>query len=253
MRSPRRAIALLGVAAALALAAAPAGADEGERSAPPAPALPAAAPVEPPAAPDLAAPPPGATDLAAPAALAAGCLALATLLGWRQVHSGNALGHEGRAAILAHLRARPGDHLRGVARALGLTPQNASHHLRKLEACGLVAGAAEGGMRCYYPAGLGRPARERARAARALARPGRGRILALAAAEPGIHQRALARQLGVGDAAVHAGVRPLLELGLLEEVHEQGRRCFAATPEGEAALRALRPGQGWPPASAEEA
>ncbi|MCA1813753.1 MAG: helix-turn-helix domain-containing protein [Halobacteriales archaeon] len=99
------------------------------------------------------------------------------VFGWRRVARGNALEHDARHRLLAHLRERPGQHLRGLARGLGLTVQNANYHLRQLEQVGLVASMRVGRRRCYYPAEGGKATREQALAEGVLASGNRDRIL----------------------------------------------------------------------------
>ncbi len=64
-------------------------------------------------------------------------------------------GHPVRSRIYAHLLALPGDHFRGIARALHLDVSTARHHLDALVRKGLVV-RTNGNGRCrFYPVGQG--------------------------------------------------------------------------------------------------
>jgi predicted transcriptional regulator len=158
-------------------------------------------------------------------------------LGWRRVAPGNALQHEARARLLARLRERPGEHLRGLARGLGLTVQNTNYHLRQLEQVGLVSSMRVGRRRCFYAVDGGRASREQALAAGVLASGHRDRILAVVEAAPGIHQSALARHLGLAHGSVSWALRQLVDEGFLDRAAEGNRQCYTITSRGRDALQ----------------
>jgi predicted transcriptional regulator len=141
----------------------------------------------------------------------------------------NALAHAARERIVTHLRAEPGDHLRGVARALDLTAQNASYHLRQLEACGLASSVRVGPRRCYYATEGGRAARDRAEVNGLLAGGHRAAVLAAVLDAPGIHEAALARRIGVAHGSVSWSVRQLERDGLVARDARGNRACVFPT------------------------
>lgn len=150
-------------------------------------------------------------------------------LGWKRVHQKNALGHSARKAILDHLRATPGDHLRGIARALDLTAQNAQYHLRQMDALGFVSSQAVNGKSCWFPLEGGRPVKERAVANAVLAAEARQRILEALHEMPGLHQGELARRLGLASGSLSWHVGQLVQAGFLEEGREGNKVRYVPT------------------------
>ncbi|MHB8606356.1 MAG: winged helix-turn-helix transcriptional regulator, partial [Thermoplasmatota archaeon] len=161
-------------------------------------------------------------------------------LGWRRVSPKTALAHESRAAMLARLRERPGAHLRALARELGLSPQNASYHLRQLETCGLVGSSVVGRRRVFYPKEGGQRMRVAAEVNGVLGSPERARLLAAVVDAPGIHEGALARSLALAHGSVSWGARQLVKAGFLTPAPEGNRVRYFATAEGSAALASVR-------------
>lgn len=152
-------------------------------------------------------------------------------LGWKRVHASNAAAHAARAAILGRVRARPGTHLRALARELDLTPQNAAYHLRRLEALGLVASQRPGRQRRYFPVEGGRALRDAGLVEAFLANTRRKEMLAAVVEAPGIRAADLARRLGLRHGSAHWGLRRLVQRGLVVE----DAAGYAPTPEGLAA------------------
>ncbi|MGQ0535724.1 MAG: winged helix-turn-helix transcriptional regulator [Methanobacteriota archaeon] len=151
------------------------------------------------------------------------------VFGWRRIHAKNALAQATRRRLLSRIRERPGDHLREIARGLGLTTQNTAYHLRHLESCGLVASSRVGAQRCFYPSEGGRWVAERARAGGLLRGARRGEMLAAVLEAPGIHQGEIARRLGLAHGSVSWSLRRLVAEGFLAEAPDGNRRCYVAT------------------------
>jgi predicted transcriptional regulator len=161
------------------------------------------------------------------------------------VHKKNALGHRARRSILDHLRTMPGDHLRGIARALDLTAQNAQYHLRQMEALGFVSSQAVNGKSCWFPLEGGRPVKERAVANSVLAAEARQRIMEALHEMPGLHQGELARRLGLASGSLSWHVGQLVQAGLLAEGREGNTLRYVPTQTALDALGASSP----PPSS----
>lgn len=150
-------------------------------------------------------------------------------LGWKRVHRKNALGHSARRSILDHLRTTPGDHLRGIARSLRLSPQNAQYHLRQMQSLGFVSSQAVNGRSCWFPLEGGRPVKERAVANSVLAAEARQRILEALREMPGLHQGELARRLGLASGSLSWHVGQLVQAGFLEEGREGNKVRYVPT------------------------
>lgn len=186
----------------------------------------------------------------APSAQAAGSEALLWLLGfgglatgigvgWRHLHPRNVLDHPTRLGLLALLRAQPGLHLRGVARAAGLPVQRAAYHLDTLERLGLVASQDIGGKRCYFEAGAGaqvrRALQEAALEPGAVARD----VLAFIHAHPGANQSEVARELGLLPGRARWHLQRLAAQGRLDEARVG--KALTYHPRGPGASTGLRP------------
>jgi len=144
-------------------------------------------------------------------------LVLSSLLGTRFVNSENVLQNDARRAIFDYIKANPGCHLRETAGALNLSTTNVLWHLRKLEESNLVHGKKLEGYKVFYPVEGGIEAKRMGLALAVLRNDNAIQVLAVIARSPSVHQREIARILGVN----HGTVRwHLKKLGLVQLVLE---------------------------------
>ncbi|HEV8360348.1 MAG TPA: winged helix-turn-helix transcriptional regulator [Candidatus Thermoplasmatota archaeon] len=144
-------------------------------------------------------------------------LALAGRLGTRFVNSENVLENDARRAIFEYIKTNPGCHLRETASSLGLSTTNVLWHLRKLEESNLVSSKKLEGYKVFYPVEGGVEAKRMGLALAVLRNPNATQILGIIARTPGVHQREIARMLGVN----HGTVRwHLKKLGIVQLVLE---------------------------------
>ena len=192
------------------------------------------------------APPVG--DLASPLipALAVAGLAVAGLAsvaaalfqgGARFVTPAEVLANDVRKGIYAYLKARTGANLKQVTDDLRLTTTNAIWHLRKLEEAGLVHSRRFNGYKVFYPAEGGVEARRLSLGKTALANENAQEVFEHVAAHPGIHQREIARALGVNHGTVRWHLKKLLSAELIVETRRGKASAYEPTPTGLAALR----------------
>jgi predicted transcriptional regulator len=134
------------------------------------------------------------------------------------------LDHGLRERIFESIRREPGLHYGGLRRALGVPAGTLAHHLVVLERQELVRSARDGFRKRYYPRG-------RADWGPAPLDAIQRSIIDLVRARPGIHQRAIASQLGVSKQVVHYHVGRLSSTGRLL-VEREGRltHCYPARP-----------------------
>jgi predicted ArsR family transcriptional regulator len=193
-----------------------------------------------PSAPDLVAPAQARDDGAwtlAGAVGAAGLLGLAVWGGTR-FRGEEVLEHALRARIYRHIQEHVGVSLKELTEALGLSTTNAVWHLRKLEDSGLVRGRKSNGAKVYYATSGGVQARDLSLASAALISANARDIVALVQRHPGVHQREVARLLGVNHGTVRWHLKKLRESGLLEERRSGAATTYHCTTLGADALRA---------------
>jgi predicted transcriptional regulator len=145
-------------------------------------------------------------------------LAAASLLGTRFVNSENVLENDARRAIFEYIKANPGCHLRETAGALQLSTTNVLWHLRKLEESNLVNGKKLEGYKVFYPVEGGVEAKRMGLALAVLRNPNAAQVLGIIARSPGIHQREIARMLGVNHGTVRWHLKKLSLVQLVLEV-----------------------------------
>src|SRR5207244_3392160 len=102
-----------------------------------------------------------------------------------------------RARIYQHLRDRVGANLKQITDDLALTTTNAIWHLRKLEDAGLIHSRRFNGYKVFYPAEGGVEARKMSLSMTALTNGNAQDVFEFVVANPGAHQREIARALGV--------------------------------------------------------
>ena len=184
-----------------------------------------------------------ATAVVAGTGLVAFLAGLAYLL-WPALKSGGLTGLfsrvHGRTELLEHpqrqrmvqlVEAQPGIHVSELGRRLGLGRNQLDHHLRKLQASGVVKLIPSGGYTCVFLAASADHAVMAA--AGAVKAEGARRVLELALAHPGISVREVARQAGLSPGTVAHHLRRLREAGLVGEwgpglaATERGRKVLS--------------------------
>jgi predicted ArsR family transcriptional regulator len=133
----------------------------------------------------------------------------------------NVLENDTRSDLYEFLQEKPGTHLRGIADELDLSTTNVLWHLRKLEDADLVKGKKLEGYKVFYPVEGGENAQRKAMASSVLRNDNAQAVLEYVAAEPGAHQRQIARALDVNHGTVRWHLRKMLKTDLVSKV-EQG-------------------------------
>lgn len=256
MRSVREALSLLTVLLVVPVASAlPSGlpdptellqdpAETGELQALADEAAAAAGLAEAPALPPVAAPSDISPDIPvlAIAGLAlAGLAGLATAAfffgGARFVTPAEVLENDVRQRIYAYLKQRVGANLKQVTDDLHLTTTNAIWHLRKLEEAGLLHSKRFNGYKVFYPAEGGIEARRLSLGKTALQNDNAQDVFQHVVANPGTHQREIARALGVNHGTVRWHLKKLLHAELIVETRRGKASSYEPTAMGLAALR----------------
>lgn len=177
--------------------------------------------------------------LAASVAVGLAGVALAGLLlgGARFVTPAEVLQNDVRQRIYAHLKARVGANLKQVTDDLHLTTTNAIWHLRKLEEAGLIHSRRFNGYKVFYPAEGGVEARRMSLGKTALANDNAQEVFEHVVANPGTHQREIARALGVNHGTVRWHLKKLMHAELVVETRRGKASSYEPTTIGLAALR----------------
>lgn len=171
----------------------------------------------------------------------AAAAALGVVGGARFVTPAEVLENPVRQRIFAHLRARTGGTLKQVTEDLGLTTTNAIWHLRKLEDAGLVHSRRFNGYKVFYPAEGGVQARRLSLSMTALANGNAQEVFEYVLANPGTHQREIARALNVNHGTVRWHLKKLRGAELLAEERRGKTSTYVATDVGREALANVRP------------
>lgn len=200
-----------------------------------------AAPELPPVAPPMG---PDGFDLPflAVAGLAVGLAGLAAVFffgGARFVTPAEVLQNDVRQRIFHYLKARVGANLKQVTDDLELTTTNAIWHLRKLEEAGLIHSKRFNGYKVFYPAEGGIEARRMSLGKTALANGNAQEVFEHVVANPGTHQREIARALGVNHGTVRWHLKKLMLAELIVEARIGKASVYEPTPMGLSALREL--------------
>jgi DNA-binding transcriptional ArsR family regulator len=155
-------------------------------------------------------------------------LALAPL--FSRIADDEVLRNPNRARILDLVRAQPGVHFQDLVRQAGVGRGTLEHHLRKLEAAGLVTIKRSKGYACCFPKGV--VDRRLMEAAPVLRSEGGRAVLREVARRPGASSRDLAGQLGFAPSTVSYHLKRLESAGLVAPDPAMGARL---TPLGEQA------------------
>jgi predicted transcriptional regulator len=187
---------------------------------------------------------PGDLDLSGVTLLGVAALGLAGLaslawlwLGARFSTPAEVLQNDVRQRIYAYLKERVGANLKQVTDDLALTTTNAIWHLRKLEESGLIHSKRFNGYKVFYPAEGGIEARRLSLGKTALQNGNAQEVFELVVAQPGIHQREIARALGVNHGTVRWHLKKLLHAELILETRRGKASAYEPTPIGLTSLR----------------
>ncbi|HUR62392.1 MAG TPA: ArsR family transcriptional regulator [Candidatus Thermoplasmatota archaeon] len=129
-----------------------------------------------------------------------------------RVHGHSLLEHPVRADLTQRIEAAPGIHYQELVRATGAGKGAIEHHLRKLEASGLVKVLRTSGYSCYFPVGTSPAVRQ---ASPALKSEGARKVLAAIRGQPGISGMEVRSCTGLGAATVSEHLARLTEAGLV--------------------------------------
>lgn len=142
------------------------------------------------------------------------------------------LAHPRRAALLERIRTQPGTSFVPLRDAANAANGSATHHLRALEAHGLITSLRLGRYRRYWPVPLGSVGGRRAAA---MADTQRGRLLKAIEAKPGATQHELAAQTRQTRQAAAYHLRTLQRLQLIRTPRDGPNvRHYAAAARGTA-------------------
>lgn len=142
-----------------------------------------------------------------------------------------------RQRLLHVVRADPGIHVRRLSLVTGMSWNACLHHLRTLEAAGVLVSRKVGSRVCWYDSSDGA---FRHKTAAALLRDRHNlRVARAVSAEPGQSQSDLAQRLGCAASSVHRRVSRLERAGLLRRTVATGaRHVFPTDQLGDLARRA---------------
>ena len=157
--------------------------------------------------------------------------------GARFVTPAEVLQNDVRQRIFAYLKERVGANLKQVTDDLGLTTTNAIWHLRKLEEAGLIHSKRFNGYKVFYPAEGGVEARRLSLGKTALQNGNAQEVFEHVVANPGTHQREIARALGVNHGTVRWHLKKLMGAELIVETRQGKASVYQPTAMGLAALR----------------
>jgi predicted transcriptional regulator len=157
--------------------------------------------------------------------------------GARFVTPAEVLQNDVRRRIFAYLKERVGANLKQVTDDLALTTTNAIWHLRKLEEAGLIHSRRFNGYKVFYPAEGGVEARRMSLGKTALSNGNAQDVFEHVVANPGTHQREIARALGVNHGTVRWHLKKLMHAELIVETRRGKASAYEPTAMGLAALR----------------
>jgi len=157
--------------------------------------------------------------------------------GARFVTPAEVLQNDVRQRIYGYLKERVGANLKQVTDDLALTTTNAIWHLRKLEEAGLIHSRRFNGYKVFYPAEGGVEARKLSLGKTALANGNAQEVFEHVVANPGTHQREIARALGVNHGTVRWHLKKLIYAELVVETRRGKASSYEPTVMGMSALR----------------
>lgn len=142
---------------------------------------------------------------------------------------GQVLDHDKRQVILDHVRANPGTCVTQIQVVVEMSINAVTHHLRVLEANGLVKSVKSGRRRCFFATGTGISLEDQMATA-TLSSEATRRVFAVIERQPGIRQQQLAAVLDITPTSVMFHTRRLEEAGIVRRA--RSGRALTYFPEG---------------------
>ncbi|MGA1792406.1 MAG: winged helix-turn-helix transcriptional regulator, partial [Thermoplasmatota archaeon] len=133
------------------------------------------------------------------------------IFGYSRIRREDLLNQENRKKIYDHIMNNPGEHFRGLQRAVDLEVGVLSHHLNVLEKEQLIVSEQDGNNRCFWAAGVKHDT-DKVRLSRI-----QENILKEIHSEPGITQSQIAKKMGISRKVVFYHVKFLRNSGVVRE------------------------------------
>jgi uncharacterized protein YegL/DNA-binding transcriptional ArsR family regulator len=147
---------------------------------------------------------------------------LLSLVGYTRIRQKRLLDHKRREMIYEYVKENPGEHFRGIQKALELEVGVVAHHINMLERGNYIKSRQDGQYRRFYPM-------EANIDVKLILSALQERILNRIKTDPGISQRNIATKLGIARKVVSYHVKILRDAGFIY-VEKQGREalCYPA-------------------------
>jgi len=133
------------------------------------------------------------------------------IFGYSRIRREDLLNQENRKKIYDHIINNPGEHFRGIQRAVDLEVGVLSHHLNVLEKEQLIVSEQDGNNRCFWAAGVKHDT-DKVRLSRI-----QENIIKEIHKEPGITQSQIAKRMGISRKVVFYHVKFLRNSGVVRE------------------------------------
>ncbi|MBN1539757.1 MAG: VWA domain-containing protein [Candidatus Thermoplasmatota archaeon] len=133
------------------------------------------------------------------------------IFGYTRIRREDLLNQENRKRIYEHITKNPGEHFRGLQRAVDLEVGVLSHHLNVLEKEQLIVSEQDGSNRCFWAAGVKHDT-DKVRLSRI-----QENILKEIQDDPGITQSQIAKNMGVSRKVIFYHVKFLRNAGVVRE------------------------------------
>lgn len=156
--------------------------------------------------------------------------------GARFVTASEVLQNDVRRTIFTYLKSGVGANLKQLTDDLSLTTTNAIWHLRKLEDAGLIHSRRFNGYKIFYAAEGGIEARRMSLSVTALSNANAQEVFQFVVAQPGTHQREIARALDVNHGTVRWHLKKLMDAELIVESRRGKTSTYTPTETGISAL-----------------
>ncbi|MBN1390146.1 MAG: VWA domain-containing protein [Candidatus Thermoplasmatota archaeon] len=142
------------------------------------------------------------------------------IFGYTRIRREDLLNQENRKKIYEHITDNPGEHFRGLQRAVDLEVGVLSHHLNVLEKEQLIVSEQDGSNRCFWAAGVKHDT-DKVRLSRV-----QENILKEIHEDPGITQSQIAKNMGVSRKVIFYHVKFLRNAGVVREEKDSKRSHY---------------------------